>query len=328
VVYLPVANDLNDMDGIDQLGRRRVAPDPAQADPWLFAPSASVELFRARFGDATPAGVAAILSDLSPESARRYDDNVASIVALRDALSRRGGRLVVAMYRSGQYATMLQERLQARLPDLMVLPLFTRLPAELTLGFDPHPAAHAQEIMARWIAAYLLAVRWVPGNATALPAVAPAETALRALHLPPADVAAQAQQLRAAQREALLPIVDFRDGTGVAQVYGGLNVDGTCGPRLLALLAPGPQGRLAVTLGCLGGRPDLMGQRVSVEVDGQAVGELVLQAKEATGEWPLPGRADPQAPFELRLVPERWIARTRSAEPFIAAFVPLRLQAL
>ncbi|HEX5011711.1 MAG TPA: hypothetical protein VFY71_15065 [Planctomycetota bacterium] len=328
VIYVPVANDLNDMDVMDQLGRRRLAPDPAQADPWLFAPSARVELFRAHFGDATPAGATAMLSDLSPESARRYDDNVASIAALRHALLHRGCRLVVAMYRYGQYATVLQERLQARLPDLPVVPLFARLPAELTLGFDPHPGPRAQEIMARWLAEYLLGVRWVPGDASALPAVAPADTALRALHYPPADVAEQARLVRAAQREALLPVVDFRDGTGVAQVYGGLNVDGTCGPQLLALLAPGPQGRLAVTLGCLGGRPDMLGLRVAVEVDGQAVGELVLQADEATGEWPLPGRADPQAPFELRLVPERWIARTHGSEPFIAAFVPLRLQAL
>lgn len=328
VLYVPVANDLNDTDGMDQLGRRRLAPDPAQPDPWLFAPAARVEAFRAHFGDATPPGATAMLSDLSSESSRRYDANAASIAALRHEVGHRSGRMLVAMYRSGQYATLLEERLHEREPDLRVVPLFARLPAELTLGHDPHAGPRAQEIMAHWLAEFLLGVGWVPGDVTALPVLEREEQALRARHDPPAEVAAQAQALRDSQREALLPVVDFRDGTGVAQVYGGLNVDGTSGPRLLVLLAPGPQGRLAVTLGCLGDRPDLLGLRVAVEVDGQPVGELVLEAAETTGEWPLPGRADPRAPFEVRLSPERWIARTHGAEPFIAAFKPLRLQAL
>jgi hypothetical protein len=336
VVYLPIGNDLVDTDGLWEFGRRRMAPDPSSADPWLHVgmrtmlPSMSPELESRAVDD--PAGFLARLgpanlvsADLSPESSRRFDENARSIALLAERLQRHGSRLMLAQYVEDPYVWHLRRRLDELGLSLPVTPLFERLTDGLSLEEDPHLNAEAVAVMARWIAAELLESGWVAGDAAALSPVEPAFDELRAAERDPAEIVALSDAARAEARQQLRSVVDWETFEGLNQVYSTLNPDGTAGARLLVALAPSGE-RVQIVLEPLESRPDLYPLAVGVEIDGNPVGTLPVTADETTAaEFALPERSDRQAPIEVRLVPERWVVIPQDASSAVASFRPLRI---
>jgi len=338
LLLVPEPDDLFDMDGVSETGTRRLQPDCSQPDPWLTA-SALTQADPIAGPDGTgpdraaaprePAGPTAITADLSPESSRRYDEDADSIVALRDLMRARGGRMMLLWEAPGTFTWHVCQRLAERAPDLPSLGFLSRLPAEMTLGSGLHLDAAALDGWANRVARELLERGWVSrGAGLALPPQPARLEALRFDMPPPSEWRAPSDAAHAEARQALQPGVDLRSGRGRQQVLGGCNRDGTARARVLLLLAPGGDA-LALQLAALPGRPDLYPMTVAVRVDGADAGSATVAPGEPVETvLPLPPRADPSAPMEVLLIAPRWgvvTAGDRTAEPQIASFQPLRV---
>jgi hypothetical protein len=308
VVFLPVENDLIDSYSVYESGRRRNAFDIAARDPLLrvsvdmVMATAVAGLHRLQdegrlqdFED-NELGPVAIISDLSPESGRRYDDNVASMVQLQRFLEARGAQLVSLQTSHSVYHWALLERLHRAGFAGEVVPLFTHPPADWDLGDDPHPNATAVDVSATWIADALLERALVPGaaRASALPEVPAHYERTRASLLEPADWVRERARTRARQRLLLKSEISPADGRGLLQAYAGLLPDGSLARRSLLLLPRG-DGELRVELAPLPGRADLLPLEVEVRLDGELVGALTLDGRRLNsavfpvppGEWPV-----------------------------------------
>ena len=140
-----------------------------------------------------------------------------------------------------------------------------------------------------------------------------------------ADIEARSQQVRAWALAELQPAIDFRSGRGVRQIYGGVSIGATSGPRLAVLLAR--RGRaLDVELAPLGGRPGLYPLDIDVQVDGVRIGVVTLTAGGSTrARFPLPPGDSPA--IEVRLSAPEWTVGSFSTFDVVetAAYRPLRL---
>ncbi|MHC4846805.1 MAG: hypothetical protein ACYTCU_11690 [Planctomycetota bacterium] len=337
VLYMPIANDLYDTDGVARNGKRQAKLDPASPEPWLavdqlagtrFSEDARQRLHGEGRDDVGAwMGPPALLADLSPGSSDRYEQNVDSIVQLTAALEARGARLALLQYKNEAYAWNLQRRLIERAHPLPVIPLFEHVPPDLMLGFDPHPSADGARLMAQWIAGELLARRWVPGgSADTARALMSIRDELRADTLEPDEVLTIADVAKTGQWLRLHDTIDWNTLEGVAQILGGMNVDGTVGTRALLLLAHGGT-ELIVELEPINGRPDLVPLDVAVEIDGQPVGTVTLDGGGAAiGRF---GVAPPEGahaePLEVRLIPDRWADLPLPGGKRSISFRPLRV---
>jgi len=262
------------------------------------------------------------MSDISAESRRRYDDNAADIRRLQQWLGARGGRLLLARYDETQYTWHLERRLLDE-PRIPVVPLFSGVDSELSLPDDPHPNALAVSAAGQWLADDLVARGWVEGGERRpLPAAAEVAERRHARPRGDAEILKLSDERHAAARAALRPAVDWRDATGINQVFGTLNGDGTAGARLLVAVAPAG-GTLALELQSLPGQPPMT---VAVEVDGRPLQTLTLPAGDGQ-QWrlPLPARAQPDEALEIKLIPERWIVQDVGGSGVMASFRPLRI---
>lgn len=335
VLFMPYRNDLSDTDAVDEAGHRRAAPDPAQPDPWLSVRSDDASL-RERLvlslmgtGRLEPGGRLvgpdALVGDLTAESSRRYDDNAARILRLRADLAARGARLAYLLYQEDPHAFHLLARLQASAPDLEVIPLLSEVPVEFQLEGDPHPNAATVAVLAGWVARELIERGLVQGGPGPLPGAAPrAYEERRAQRRSVAEIEALSRQAHAEALAALQPAIEFGSGRGVRQIYGGIGLGGTCGPRFAAVLARrGPA--LQVELAALRERPDLYPLDIEVFAGGAALGRLTLQAgATARARLPLPPG---DGPLEVRLSAADWIVGTFTefGAPETAAYRPVRL---
>jgi hypothetical protein len=345
VVFLPTSNDLADTYAVDEAGRSRVGYDPAAADPLLAVNWESLHFFEHDLGERVAAGETegcepgeigpfAMIADIGPESRRRYDENAASIVVLAETLQRLGRHLVLLHVSedgiNSGYAWFLRERLLDRGLAVPEIPGLVTLSEEFTLGKDTHPNAATSRALALWVAADLLQRGWVvPGANRPLPDVGETFTRHR---VPPRDretIRAKAHEFREEGLAALQSTIDFRTGRGFAQVYGGLNPDGTLGARLLALLAPKGR-RLRVTLEPLPDEPVLYPLDIAVSVNGAVVGTLTLPAGNApvSSTFDLPASAEAGAPIDVRLAPARWtlVEYRRRSIPAAARLVAIGVE--
>ena len=110
IVYIPIENDLTDTYGVYENGNRRIGHDAVSPRPWIAVNDEPRFLLTYHLAqrvwdgevsetiDPSEVGPAAITADLSAESSRRYDENVASIARLRRAADARGARVALLFY--------------------------------------------------------------------------------------------------------------------------------------------------------------------------------------------------------------------------------------
>jgi hypothetical protein len=191
-----------------------------------------------------------------------------------------------------------------RVSTCPTLRLFKSFPREFGLADDPHPNAAAVGVMATWIAEELLRRGWVERGASgALPPVGAQYGGLRSEPLDIERIVAASDARRAEVAAQLRPALDFTSFEGVYQVYGTLNDDASVAMRLLVALQPAG-GHVLVRLAPLESRPELYPLEVGVQIDGRAVGSVVVTKDgPAEARWPVPERAEPGAPLEVRLEP-------------------------
>jgi hypothetical protein len=332
VVYVPVANDLSDAADVYEGGAQRLAPDPTAADPWLLVSRSQLTAVEQNLGEGwpTPAlGAIALEADLSPESARRYDENAASIVALHDLLAARGSRLLVIHSELFEYVWHLDLRLRAARPALELLFIERFVPESFKLPADQHPNAATVRQRALVVARRLLELGFVDAGAGE-PLPEPSREFSEVLSQPGDQdkIAARDERSRADALAKLRPVIDLSTGEGFRQVFGGLNLDGSVRMHLLALLAAGGD-TLRVRLLPLADRPDAYPLTVEVDIDGAPAGTLELQADapcEATLPLP-PALARSGRPFEVRLRPASWVVVKDRGRSEVASCFLARLDA-
>jgi hypothetical protein len=338
VAYMVFPNELSDTDIVSESGHREAYPDPTAADPWLSVRadhsmrllqqlrSVQVRNGQLQRREAEAFAPDALTADLSPESARRYDESAECLLHLAQVLRAHGKALILLPIIQHDHAYHLLARVWSRLPGLPVSPLLTKIPAELSLGHDPHPNAATARVLATLVARGLFAHGLLDrGAGLPLPGV-PAECA--SLLAPPylaAEVAVRSADRRDRARAQLQPTVDFTSGAALEQILGGVSVNGLVGPRVLLLLAPGGPA-LELELAPLDGRPDLYPLDVGVEVDGVPAGVVTVTAAcPARARLAVPSRPDPGAPMEVRLVAPRWVVVRIGGTFETAAFRPVRI---
>ena len=330
VLYLPCFNDVWDLDGTTLDGGRRPCPDPSSADPWLTVSVRVMQMIETRPLLAAQGGTLseedlgadAVRSDLCAESRRRHDENAAGIAELGRRLAARGCRLAIVWHSLDDYTRFLGERLARLAPELPQITLLQWTRAEFTLGVDPHPNAEAHDVFATWLAEDLLARGWVSAGAgRALPAVPRAYTELRGATPTPDECRAWSEQARERWRSRLRPEIDFVGGSGLLQVFGGVNSDRSARSRLLAILAPEGR-RLELDLAPLARRPDLFPLDVAVEAGGARLGTVTIPPDATVhARFDLPADVDRGQPLEVRLSPADWVVLGTQ----LASFRPLRL---
>jgi hypothetical protein len=339
VAYLPIPNDLFDTDGVNELGRRRSALDPASADVWLSVN----QLAGIRFAiDATDMlrergqedlfnfiGPDVVTADLTAESQRRYRENVGSIRLMQEQLARRGGRLILLQWQDERYAWHLRRYMKDEGVVVPVVPLYANVTADLTLGYDPHPNAETVRTMAIWTAADLIARGWIPGaDAAALPAPSADAQARRSPDRDADDLARTSQRVLYGTFHRLNPVLDFRTFSGIGQIYGGVNIDGTVGSKALFIM-PRQGPRITVRLAPIEERPDLYPLEVTVRADGVEVGRMTIPPRgEVEASFEIVPQADPPPPLEVLLEPARYVVTRGSNGWQMTSFRPLRITCL
>ena len=226
VIYMPIANDLNDTYMVDGHGRRRPWLDGGSAEPLLPVFQESLDMYQYLFAQRVAAGevslsvgrdelgARALTSDLSAESRRRYDDNVRSILLLHERLSRLGRKLALFHYSEDAgdtgYAWNLRARLLESQRALREIPGFARLEKSFTLGYDPHPNPETARTLAIWAAEELLAAGWIDGApAAGMPAVPEEHSSLRAAKRSPDEVAGKVRSYRRRSLDRLQDVIEF-----------------------------------------------------------------------------------------------------------------------
>jgi len=333
VLYMPIDNDLANTYGVTEAGHRREAPDIATGDPWLCVSTdqnyyavLDLGLRLAQQGSVTSAqvrqlGPRVLDADLSAESARRFDENAASILQLQQELGRRGGRLLVLQYAEQPYVWHLLARLARAPSPPPVLPLLAQVSPEFTLPSNPHPNAATLAVFAGWCADELQRLGWVQGlSADGRPAAPQAYLEQRAPRLAASAWEEQARRARQSALDELQPLLDTSSGRGMAQLYGGLSAGATAG-RVLLLLLAAPEGpaELQLAVSALPERPDLYPLTLQVECDGAPVGTLVVQAEgRAQGRW----RVDPagRPACEVRVTAPRAVVSSYQDRLLMSAY--------
>jgi hypothetical protein len=338
VIYLPIHNDLSDATSVLSTGQLRLEPDPASHDPWLIVSRSRLAMLEASYSAALRLqarsphhisdlfGPCAIEADLSPESSRRYAQNVASIRELERFLRDRSARLLLVHSAPSSYAWHLLSRLDTGPPAIPFLLLEGRSAPQHTLVDDSHPSATTLDVRALWLTADLLDRGWVDAvQRHALPAAPADYEALRLRPINAQEIRRQSQQSRAHDRATLHHEVDLRTGRGLRQVYGGLNPDASAGMRLLLLLdAAGP--RLELTLASLPARSDIYPILVAVAVDDQPLAQLSLAPDSVIVETlDLPASIPIGKPIEVSFTPSRWCVVDNQGRAQISSFQLVRV---
>ena len=316
VLFVPVENDLDDSYGVSEAGQRRRAEDPGVPHPACVV-AAPFDVYRAlglkklgprgfaRHDDEVHIQDWVITAGLTETARWRLDDMAATLAHLSRRLERVGARLVLAPYHQHDVHRAVRARLLERGVDLPVLALLDEFRSADGLGKNPHPNAETTRALALWAADGLASQGLLPQALGALPEVPAAFAQRRARELSPAELARWRADFERARAASLVARVEPAELVGLLQVYGGLNPDGTLGIDSALVLPPGR--RLAVELAAAVDGPGLYPLAITVEVDGERLGELTLEdaSSAATAEFPL-GPVQARAPFEVRFVAEDW----------------------
>lgn len=244
VVLLPVDNDLENRFVPSASGGRSYGIDPVHGQGRIHVSSESfTDLRVAMTGRAPLDRVASVLGDgglvavehaltagLAPESIRRYDEAVESIVRLRDELARRSCKLAVLCTWDSHFMRELEARLRQRAPDLMVSFVFDEWQKADALIGDGHPNPLCIDAGSVRILQEIGRHGLLPPQAKPERMALPAEFQGR---IAQPRTGSDAQSWLTSRQKILEkhsgPRIDLRDGTGFQQIYAGVDPDGTVG---------------------------------------------------------------------------------------------------
>ena len=337
VVYIFVVNDLDDSFTAYETGHRRQALGPEQLVFVQRNYGYQVNLARrirqegGRLRLETMGPDDLIQVGLSPESAGRMDAMARAILELDADLARNDARLHLMPYLQSTLWAQLRQRLAAAPSDIPFHLGLENVDFDDTLQErlnDSHPNETTIGGYAVWLARDLqqagivLAAAGHPG--WELPA-ALSERRVSARSMD--EVNEHLRAVTSDRLSRLRPTISDATGEGVRQVYGGLHLDGTMGPELVAVIAA-EGNRLEVRLAGLDSRPDLYPNPIDVRVDGVSVGALDVVATGTTSQsFELPTAAS-SGPREVRLTSTRWgmVSIKGKTVPASCRFVSLALK--
>ena len=314
-IFLPVENDLEDSDTAYDTGHRRNDFNLQTRDPLVIVKEPYrfwfAVLTRAQAAgktlDPEAAGARALISGLSAESQWRIQDSATALLELQQRLQEQGRKFAVATYQQHDVHHLTQTAIRQRDGFIPEIALLQETVPDDTLGNgDSHPHQGTVAVYAHWIAEWLLEQQWLPQSKnTELPRnESMAER--RAEPLSADELQIWQTQYAAAMRTLLTAQIEEASGVGVSQIYGGINVDGSLGPRFLAMLAHvGPQ--LEVRCSGLVERPDLYPMQVRCEVNGQFAGDWTIARANDKVVQQLQVPATIQADvLEIKLIASHW----------------------
>ncbi len=317
VLFLPVKNDLEDGDGVNEAGQRRQGPDAGVPHP-LCRVTPPLDLFRTLGGvrlgarelaernDDAAVERWAVFSGLTHSSRWRLEDMADSLAHLARRLERVEARLALAPFVQHDLHRQVRARLLERGLDLPVLPMLGEFLHADGLGRNPHPNAETTRAMALWCARALLDDGLVPRPPErALAAVPETLAGRQTRELTPAELVRWRELFERGRAAALEARIEPARLAGLGQIYGGVNADGTLGIEAALVLPPGR--RLALELASASDSPGLYPLTLSVEVDGEPVGTLTLRhaTDSAAAQFAL-GAEHEARPFEVRIRAADW----------------------
>ena len=327
VLYLPVANDLDDSYGTNEAGQRREAEDPGVPHPLLFfRPEWTflgyVERARRAAGesvDEARAGPDVYCAGLTASSRWRLTDLVEELELARERLARRGTPLVLVPHEQSDFQHQLRAEMAEHGLELPVIPLLEDMQPGDTLGWDPHPSAQTVRAFAVWLARDLLAGPWLPdgygesggSGPPPLPEVPASLAERRGRELGPEAARAWRREFQARVEGALEPVLDAATLRGMRQTYGGINLDASLRPEFAAVLPRGRRLRVRLAPLSSGNADGLYPLEVGVYVEERRVGTLSVAASGESEQVFALGPAEAAAAYEVRLLPRDW--RTVSA---------------
>ncbi|HKE01795.1 MAG TPA: hypothetical protein VKE69_12340, partial [Planctomycetota bacterium] len=189
---------------------------------------------------------------------------------------------------------------------------------------DAHPNARCARAIAWRLARFLLERRWIPGagerplapeDERYVSRIAPISSA--------AELAAEGAAWDRANAENVNPKIDFGDGVGWQQIYGGVWPDGTVGEVAFCVVARSGGARIAVALDPVQGRPSLYPLRVRVAVQGKDVGAIEIPSlprERVERVFALPPELQREPFLEIELTSSNWIVEATQGVSRRAAF--------
>jgi len=341
VLYLPVANDLDDSYGTNEAGQRREAEDPGVPHPLLFfRPEwtffSYVERTRRAAGedvDEARAGPDVFCAGLTASSRWRLADLVEQLELARARLARRGTPLVLVPHEQSDFQRQLRAEMAERGLELPVIPLLEDMQPGDTLGWDPHPSAATVRAFAVWLARDLLAGPWLPApkggsGPPRLPEIPAALAERRGRELEPAAARAWRREFQARVEGALEPVLDAATLRGMRQTYGGLNLDASLRPEFAAVLPRGRRLRVRLAPLSSGNGDGLYPLAVGVYVEERRVGTLEVATSGESEQVFALGPAEAAAAYEVRLLSPDWRTVSAFGKSTVASARLIQLESL
>lgn len=247
VIFVPVGNDLHDSFAVTEAGHWSFAFDPAVGGT---RPVVSLESYflllaameprlsqAARLEILAAGGVQtlqhAILTDVLPESRRRWSAFTAELADLQARLAHGGAHLLVHLLLDDDFSRKVEAELQERVAGLAISGPFTDPVASDWLSGDAHPSAACVRAAAWCMAERLIAEGWVvAAGARSLPALDSAYAVRRRPLRSPGEAERWADERRQFYAQQIHARIDLRDATGFQQIYGGVATDGAVGRGL------------------------------------------------------------------------------------------------
>ncbi len=285
VIHISVPNDVDDTMGVRGMGlmARNVPRRPAQTDTVVRQLFAHWELHKGAFGH--------LALGLDHESRSRLDEVGFEIARLAELVEQQGGRYVHVFHwrvlnpvANLHLASRLQAEQAAWLPTSFYFDERIRL-----ADGDDHWSPEGHQVMARYCFGLIDDRQLLPQAK-----LAPWKDATWALHGLNDDARAAALDPEALRLQQQKPRIVSRFDLGAlskssaAQVHAGVSAEGFVAPYASLLLARDGGDELQVH-GSFLDRPELVGGRVRVSVEGHVVAEFPLQASgPLVRSWPLP----------------------------------------
>jgi len=316
VYAFPVDNDLDDSFALLETGYRATDFDPAAGASRAHIAGNHYFLLLSTQQRRFPAiefRHSVLVTGVTRESKRRYAELARECRELHQRLAETGGRFAVAVLNDGVFQRRMLRALAETAPEVPVVGLFDESREVDQLSGDPHPNRAFARAIGWRVAEHALRQGWLPGVSADRLAPEDPAYAKRHFEIPGRDdlLREQAKIDRIAV-EQIGPRIDFDDGTGWHQVYGGIAPDGTIGMNA-AVVVGGAGGRLECAFDRLADAPSLYPLDLTFTFDGEAAAPVSVPA--ATGQGPVRFSVDVPAALrgnellDVEIHASNWIAR-------------------